>query len=456
MRPLYVSATRQTSGKTAVSIGLCAALTARGIPVQAFKKGPDYIDPLWLARASARPCFNLDFRTMGREEILGYLRQRGSDAGLCLVEGNKGLHDGVDPGGGDSNAALAKLLDAEVVLVVDAQGMTRGVAPLVLGQSAFDAEVRFRGVILNNVRGARHESKLRAALERYTDLEVLGAIPRDPRMRLDMRHLGLVPCTEQPDADRLIAGLAQCLEANVAIDALLPARPPVSARRPAAAAANAREPDLRIAIARDPAFGFYYPDDLEMLEREGARLLSFDTLRDRALPRADALFIGGGFPERHLAALEANEPLRGEIRRAIDSGMPAYAECGGLMYLTRSIEWKGERRVMVGAIDAETRVHPHPVGRGYTHLAATSEHPWGGHASSPEPFHAHEFHYSELAGLPRETRFGFRVLRGAGVDGEHDGIVVNNVLACYCHQRAVGTRNWARDFVAFIRARRGR
>lgn len=459
MLRLYISATRQSSGKTAVSVGLAAALAARGLTPQPFKKGPDYIDSMWLGRAAGRPCINLDYHTMSTDEVQSTFEHYAAGSGCAVIEGTKGLFDGLDLAGSDSNAALARQLETPVVLVVDAKGMTRGIVPLLMGHIAFEPELRIAGVILNNLGGARHESKLRAAIARYLDLPVLGAIPHDQRMALTMRHLGLMPSNEAKDADLRIAALQSCIEAYVDIDAVLAvaaSAPPV----PHAAAPRERgssEPPVRIGIARDSAFGFYYPDDLERLRAAGAELVAINTLSDSRLPRIDGLLLGGGFPETHLAALEANAALRHEIRTAIESGLPCYAECGGLMYLARSITWNDQHYEMAGILPGDIIMHPKPVGKGYTRLEETADHPWTALPGSEQPltFNAHEFHYSSIEGLPADTRYAFRVRRGVGIDGTHDGIVHNNLLACYCHLRDVGGNHWTSRFVEFIRRHHG-
>jgi cobyrinic acid a,c-diamide synthase len=219
-------------------------------------------------------------------------------------------------------------------------------------------------------------------------------------------------------------------------------------------------PDLRIAVARDTAFGFYYPDDLEALEHAGAELVFFNTLADARLPEADGLFIGGGFPEMQMGALAANRELRARIRRAAENGLPIYAECGGLMYLTRSITWRGETHEMVGFVPADTVMHETPQGRGLVVLEETGASPWppaerttAGGASTRIP--AHEFHHAALERLDPATRFAYRVIRGRGIDGRHDGIVRGNVLAGFCHLRSTErSGRWARRFIAFVRARK--
>ncbi len=459
MNRLLISAAHKSSGKTTVSLGLAAALTQRGLVVQPFKKGPDYIDPMWLGLAAGRDCHNLDFYLMGREEILATVARRAAGADLALIEGNKGLYDGLDLDGSNSNAALATLLDAPVVLVIDARGMTRGIAPLILGYQAFDPEVRIAGVILNQLGGARHEAKLRAVIEHYTDVEVLGAIHHDERLVIVERHLGLVPSNEASAARALIEAIAAAVAAQVDLDRLLTLAASAGPL-PSAAAAATDEPrtarrhgvaDVRIAIARDTAFAFYYPGDLEALAEAGAELVFFDALNDTRLPeRTDALFLGGGFPETHIERLAANESLKREIRQAIERGMPAYAECGGLMYLTRSIRWGERRGVMVGAVPADTVMEARPQGRGYVRLRETRFHPWPSAAAGGE-IHAHEFHYSRLENLAPGLDYAYEVLRGTGIDGRHDGIVYKNLLASYVHLRDVARQPWAARFVEFVR-----
>ncbi len=450
MHRFLVSAARKSSGKTSVSVGLAAELSRRGLAVQTFKKGPDYIDPMWHSAATGRACRNLDFNLSTPEQLRREFASHGASADVCLVEGNKGLYDGLDLHGRNSNAALAQLLDLPVVLVLDARGMTRGIAPLILGYQAFDPSIRIAGVILSRVGGARHEAKLRAVIEHYTDVAVLGAVHEDPRLAIVERHLGLTPAGEDDTAQTRIALLAAAVARQVDLERLLAAtvcHAPLSRALPLSPPGRM---GVRIGIARDRAFGFYYPDDLEALERAGAKLVFFDTLRDARLPRVDGLVIGGGFPEMFMRELEGNAALRGDILAAIEAGMPAYAECGGLMYLARSLSWRGDTRRMVGAIAGDVVMHERPVGRGYVKLTPTADHPWGGRGELHAEIPAHEFHYSSIDGLAPDTRFAYRVARGFGTDGKSDGIVVNKLLANYAHLRSVGDYDWAARFVDFV------
>ena len=455
---LLISAAHKSSGKTTVTIGLARAMARRGLQVQTFKKGPDYIDPMWLSRASARPCINLDPHLMHDAEIAAALPRYAGDADLALIEGNKGLYDGLALDGSNSNAALAQRLATPVLLVLDARGMTRGIAPLILGYQAFDRGVRIGGVILNQLGGSRHEAKLRAVIEHYTDVPVLGALPHDERLAMTERHLGLMPVAETDDAGARIEAMAEAVSARVDLDRVLalarsaspwPLVPMPQAPAPAPAA-----PRLRIGIARDAAFGFYYPDDLSALESAGATLVNVDMLHDTRLPPLDGLFIGGGFPETAMAALEANAALRAELRRAIEAGLPTYAECGGLMVLARSIRWGDRCAQMVGAIQGDVVMHPRPVGRGYVQVEETAAHPWPTLDGSPAAGllrQGHEFHHSSLEQLDASVEFAYRVRRGHGIDGCHDGVRVHRLLASYVHLRATGGNAWPQRFMAYVR-----
>jgi len=452
MNRVLISAAHKSSGKTTVSIGLCAALKKRGIVVQPYKKGPDYIDPMWLSQASGRACRNLDFYLMDRDEVItSFVR---NSAEFNLVEGNKGLYDGLALDGSNSNAALAKALDLPVVLVIDARGMTRGIAPLILGYQAFDTEINIAGVILNNLGGSRHESKLREVIAHYTDVPVIGAIQHDARLTIIERHLGLMPSNESQESIARIDALGAAIENQVDLDRLLTLTdkpsPMVQIGTPQGIKFSTSD-TIKIGVAQDRAFGFYYADDMDALTAAGAEIVPFDTTRDKHLPQVDALFIGGGFPEVFAAELEANRSMRDDIKNAIDQGMPVYAECGGLMYLSRQITYKGNTHAMVGAIPGDVVMHLKPVGRGYVHLAEDAQHPWQQLPETGKNIKGHEFHYSSLENLPADSKFAYSVARGHGIDGKHDGYIKNNLLACYAHLRSVNSNPWATRFVTHIR-----
>lgn len=454
MPHLYFSAAHKSSGKTTLTLGLCAILVERGLTVQAFKKGPDYIDPLWLSQATQRACHNLDFYTMNEQEIKDNVTFYAQNAHLSLIEGNKGLYDGVALDGSDSNAALAKLLQAPVILVLDTQGTTRGVAPLILGYQQFDPKIQIAGIIFNKVGGKRHESKLRAVVEHYTNIPVIGAVQRDNRLVITERHLGLMPSNEDAQAQAKIHQIADIIRSQIDIEQLIEIAnnsinfSPINCEL---YPSNTHKV-VKIGIMRDAAFGFYYPGDLIALEAAGAELIPINSLTDQQLPSIDGLFIGGGFPEEKMEALAENTALKQAIRQAIENNMPVYAECGGLMYLARRLIWQDKACEMVGALPFDTIMQTRPQGRGYVNLRETGHNLWGlpsinGQAAE---FHAHEFHYSKIINITESLTFAYQVLRGSGVDGQHDGVVYKNTLASYTHLRDVANNHWAQRFVNFV------
>jgi len=455
MSHLYISAAHKSSGKTTLSIGLCAAFHQSGLVVQPYKKGPDYIDPLWLSQASQRCACNLDFNTMAHEEILRVFQQRRVDADITVIEGNKGLYDGMSMDGSDSNAGMAKLLKSPVVLVIDTRGVSRGIAPLLLGYQQFDPEINIAGVIFNLAGGARHAAKLRSVAEEYTDIPVLGVVNRHKDMELTERHLGLMPSNENKQSAAIIQAIGQQVADQVDLEACL-----AIAKQggelptfPAMPVPDVPNCTVRIGISQDRAFSFYYQSDLHALQMAGAELIPVNTLEDSKLPDIDGLFIGGGFPETHMQELGKNVRMRESIRQAIEAGLPTYAECGGLMYLSKRLIWGEQMADMVGVIPADAVMHVKPQGRGYVKLEETAAMPWPGGAGT-SIIGAHEFHYSCLEELKQQGKFAYKVRRGKGITGEEDGWVYKNLLASYSHLRDTEQHHWARRFVAFVKQHR--
>lgn len=443
---VVISAPHRSSGKTTLSIGLCAALTKAGFKVQPFKKGPDFIDPMWLTAATGRDCRNLDFFMMGNNNILRSFQHAAAGADISVIEGNMGLYDGMELDGKGSTADLARLLKAPVILVIDASNMTRSIAPLVLGFKNFEPDVSIAGVILNKISGARHESKLRAAIKQYTDIEVIGAIPKTSRIGLIQRHLGLKPAREDERAVSIIESTSSVIKEYVDLEKLVGiARASLDIPEVKSRQKVSRGTIVRIGVAMDRAFTFYYPENLEALKIAGAKLVPFSPMSDSHLPDVNGLYIGGGFPEVFMKELEENKSIRKEIHAAIENGMPVYAECGGLMYLARGISWNGMTREMVGGIPCDIIMHEKPKGHGYIKLETTGK-SWLGKNTE---IRGHEFHYSEVANLG-DVDFAYRVLRGRGVDGEQDGIVYKNTLASYAHLHSLSTSEWAEQFIAFV------
>jgi cobyrinic acid a,c-diamide synthase len=445
----YIAAAHKSSGKTTISIGLASALSRLGHKVQTFKKGPDYIDPIWLAEASGNPCYNLDFYPMSADEIVSAYQNPSAD--IKLVEGNKGLYDGLDLHGSDSNAALASLLDIPVVLVVDCTGITRGIAPLLLGYQGFNhPKVKIAGVILNKVGGARHEAKLRAAVQEYTDFTVFGAVAKNPKLAVTERHLGLIPGNEHGETARLIKEMRGAIMTGVDLS-LMQESLNNNANRPKTAPAHIQakaQYPLKIAIAQDEAFGFYYAADLDAFARFGAELVKFSPLHDSALPEnIDGIFLGGGFPETHAQQIANNHYLMSDLRDKIINGTPTYAECGGMMILANNLTYDNKTYPMARVISADCTMAKRPQGRGYMQIDATANHIW------PDiPKHtikAHEFHYSRLENFTKDYKYAYQVKRGAGITYHQDGLQAYNLLANYAHLKHSEQFPWVESFLKF-------
>ena len=329
--------------------------------------------------------------------------------------------------------------------------MTRGIAPLLQGYLAFDAQVNIAGVILNKVGGPRHESKLRAAVDTYTDIPVLGAVARNPALEIGERHLGLTTPAESGELAAMIDSFGQIVGQSVdlmAVQAIADGAPNVPTY--AKLAPRPKGAKLRIGIAQDTAFGFYYADDLEAFADHNAELVAIDTLRDAALPEIDGLFLGGGFPETQMRQLSQNANLMADIKTRIEAGLPTYAECGGLMYLCETLSWQGERVKMVGVIPGDAVMHAKPQGRGYAEFTPTADHPWSG---SGKKIKAHEFHYASIENLPDHMKFSRRITRGDGITGGFDGVVHHNLMAGFCHLRSSQAYPWVQEFVQFVRSK---
>lgn len=454
---LMIAALRGGAGKTVVSLGLTAAWRLRhGLRVVPFKKGPDYIDAGWLAAAAQRPCYNLDPYLMQADDILESFIRHSASGDVSLIEGNRGLFDGVDIQGSFSTAELAKLLGTPVVLVLDATKMTRTAAALVMGCRQLDPRLNMGAVILNQVAGRRHEKVLRGAIEEYCGIPVLGVLPKDCAMFFSERHMGLVPPQEARNVTAAMQSAAgsvgQCVDLEalwqLATSAGALGWPAAMAGRPEAALGSYNP--VKIGIVRDAAFQFYYPENLEALVEKGAVLQEVSSFEERPLPPLDALYIGGGFPETHLEILAGNEVFRESLKREIEAGLPVYAECGGLMFLCASISQAERKFPMTGIFPFEVVLEPRPQGHGYTILEVERSNPFFAPGAK---FKGHEFHYSRIVGCDSSVPLVFRLQKGHGIVAGWDGICYKNTLACYSHVHAVGNAVWAD---AVVRAARGR
>jgi cobyrinic acid a,c-diamide synthase len=433
------------TGKTLVAAGLTRALTRRGHAVAPFKNGPDFIDAAWLGAAAGVPGRNLDTYLMSSATIAASMQRAAQASDLAIIEGKRGLFDGADARGSHSTAQLAKFLGAPVLLVVNAAKVTRTLAAVVLGCKVLDPELTLAGVVLNRVGTSRQESVIRRALAADAGVPVLGAIPRLEGQLLPTRHLGLVCAAERPEREAALDALADTVTRYVDLDLVCSAAsaPSSGPGAPVPEPPRGGPRRVRIGVLRDAAFSFYYPENLEALEAAGAELVFISPLADRVLPSVHALYAGGGFPEEHARALASNKPLRTALASALADGLPAWAECGGLMYLARALMRDGREYPMVGALPIVVEHTARPQGHGY--MAATVD-----RANAFFPVGTrllgHEFHHSRvIASFGAETALA--VERGAGLGRGRDGVVTGNIVATYMHLHALGTPGWAESLV---------
>ncbi len=447
---LVVAAMRGGAGKTTLSVGLAAAWKRQRKNVAPFKKGPDYIDAAWLSLAADRECRNLDLFLMGRAKVLASFVKTAHPTDVALIEGNRGLYDGADAEGHSSTAELAKLLRAPVILVVDGNKITRTAAALVLGCMKLDPAVEIRGVVLNRIAGARHERILRQAIREVCQIPVLGAVPRVDHFPFMERHLGLIPPQEHYWVDKALEKSAQLAETFLDLEELWAIAhgacpfPEVPEAKSECSTGPAQGGQPVIGVMKDSAFQFYYPENLEALKERGARILAVSALKERALSPVDALYIGGGFPETHAEYLAENRPFRESLRKAIEKGLPVYAECGGFMFLGERLAIRGQEFPMAGALPVSFVMEKRPQGHGYTEVEVEGENPFFPVGSC---FRGHEFHYSRIVSFPEKGHFAFRMKRGTGIDGKRDGLCHRNVMASYTHLHSLATPEWAEALI---------
>ena len=443
---LMISAPAKSGGKTTLTLGLARALSEAGERVRCFKKGPDYIDPLWHKLASGMDSYNLDPWMMERSVILSSFKRRSQGIDYTLIEGNHGLHDGLDLEGNFSTAGLAGLLKCPVLLSINGAGMNRGVAALVLGQMMMKPKVNLGGVVLSRVRSPRQESKMIQAIEHHTGVPVLGVLPDDPKMAVTERHLGLVPVSEDPKAEQRVAKAASLVNKNLDLQKIriLAQSAPALSLPNLQPKKKATGPRLPVGVIRDQAFTFYYPENLEALEDSGAELIFLDALKDQTIPPLAGLYIGGGFPESFLPELSANTSFKTELKNRLTAGLPCWAECGGLIYLAERAYFEGQEADLVGFLAGEISFYKKPVGYGYLEMEPFDKNFW-----LQGPIKGHEFHYSKLDPAPKGL---FKLKRGVGLGASQDGMQIKNCFAGYTHLHALAVPDWAPGFMNFIRS----
>ncbi len=452
---VLIAAFRGGAGKTLLSLGLAVAFSKQGKKVVPFKKGPDYIDAAWLTLAAQYPCHNLDLFLMKREVVQHSFWKSSLDADLCLVEGNRGLYDGLDAEGSQSTAELAKIIDTPIILLVDSDKITRTAAALVLGCQKMDEQIKIKGVILNRLARPRQAEVMRQAIERICQIPVLGTIPRYADLPFPERHLGLLPPQEHRYVADALQRAEELVSKNVDLQQVWAIAQSASAfREGIGSRMEGRETlvadgknykQLLIGVIRDSAFQFYYPENLQALEKRGATIIEISALQEKLLPNVDALYIGGGFPETNAEYLANNRSFRNSLRQAIEDGLPVYAECGGLIFLGENLNIGTKNFPMVGALPIAFAMDRYPQGHGYTILEVDKNNPF-----FPIGLHlrAHEFHYARVLWF-KENRayFACQLKRGGGIDGQRDGLCYNNVLAMFSHIHVAGCPEWAEGLI---------
>ena len=450
VRRLVITGTHSGVGKTTVTLAILAALAARGRLVQPFKAGPDFIDPGHHSAVTGRPSRNLDGWMLGEAVNRDIFTRAAADADLSIIEGMMGLFDGSSPVDEiGSTAELAKQLGAPVLLVVDGSAMARSAAAMVSGYAKFDPALRVAGVLFNRVSSEGHYKLLKEAVEQETDVVVVGYLRPDPAVTISDRHLGLVTAMEQGTGE-LYGRLAKAAAETVDLDRIealarscgeLPAVEPQPVMRH-----HGRT--VRIGVAQDPAFCFYYSDNLELLEAEGAELVRFSPLNDQVLPDVDMLYLGGGYPELHGERLASNVTMRTAIRRFAERGGTIYAECGGMMYLTQAIrDFAGVSHEMVGIFPAEAVMRKTDLTLGYRTVEVSQDCILGATGATAR---GHEFHYSTLVPKGR-LDYACALHDARGESKGSDGLVVGNTLAFYTHVHFSSQPQMANALVASAR-----
>jgi len=460
---VVIAGLRGGSGKTIISLGITAAWRARNITVAPFKKGPDYIDAGWLSRAAGRPCYNLDTYLCAQPVVQTSYLTHSQSCDIAVVEGNRGLYDGIDIEGTTSTSELAKLLDLPVVLVMDCTKSTRTMAALLMGCMQFDPDINICGVILNRLAGKRHEGKVRSNIERFCNIPVLGALPKLKQDAFPERHMGLVTSEEHGESDVSLTRARQVALDNIDIDELFSlvtafkgqgmpvvdnvrqdAVPQIDTTENPNPATN--NSNVTIGVIRDSAFQFYYPDNIEALEHLGANIKFISPLSQSDIPEVDAIYMGGGFPETHATQLSGNQAFKDNLKALSRKGLPIYAECGGLIFLGESICLDDVVYPMTGVLPLRFGLSKRPQGHGYTEVEVVNENPF---YAKGEVLRGHEFRYSKVISIDYDnTAMAFKMTRGKGILEKKDGFFKDNTFGTYTHIHALGSTSWALSLIA--------
>ncbi len=455
---LIIAGLRGGSGKTIVSLGITAAWKEKGFKVAPFKKGPDYIDAGWLSKAAGRPCYNLDTFLCSPPVVKQSYQVNSKHCDIAVIEGNRGLYDGIDTDGSTSTAELAKLLKLPVLLVLDCTKSTRTMAALLMGCMKFDPDIKICGVILNRIAGKRHEGKVRANIEKFCNIPVFGAVPKLKTEDFPERHMGLVTSEEHTFSDQAIKATIKVATANINLDELYEA---VTGESDRTDLETIIQPDffqvkrvehepVTIGIIRDSAFQFYYPDNIDALKNLGADIIFISPLLEENIPDVHAIYMGGGFPETHAPQLAKNKAFRENLKKLSLNGLPIYAECGGLIFLGQSIQLGEQNFPMSGILPIKFGLSKRPQGHGYTKVEVVNENPF---FKKGEILKGHEFRYSSIMDIDyQDHEMAFKMERGKGILDKKDGFFKNNTFGTYTHIHALGSPSWAPSLVKKARA----
>ena len=427
-------------GKTSITCSIIYALQKRGFSVQPFKVGPDYIDPSYLTSISKNDTYNLDVWLMGQKQVLDSFTSH-SKSDISIIEGVMGYYDGFK---GNSNYAsthhVASITKSPVILVLDASKTARSIAAIALGFQKFHRFSRIVGIILNKIGSKKHEILCRGALEK-TKLPIIGVIPKNPILNLESRHLGLISTYDNTILKNKILKISKLISESLNVDEILKI-----IKNPIPLLKNSKnyskKTKVKIAVALDNSFNFYYDDNLNALRRGGASLTFFSPTKDKKIPKCDGLYIGGGFPEILGNSLEKNQIMKKTIKKLSEDNLPIYAECGGLMYLTKSITSDNKKHKMIGIFDAETKMTK-KMRLNYTKGKIISKNPI---TEKLHNFQGHEFHYSQLESVSSDSKFTYNLEIGEGIKKHQDGMMEYNTLASYGHLY-FDSSNYAQSFV---------
>ncbi|MBM2816379.1 MAG: cobyrinic acid a,c-diamide synthase [Ignavibacteria bacterium] len=434
-------------GKTLISLGLITQIKKMGYEVQAFKKGPDYIDSAWLTQASGNPARNLDIYMMGNKKVQQSFLQYALTNGINIIEGNRGIFDGINTAGKSSSAELAKLIKVPVILIVNATKATRTLAAIISGIKNFDKDLNIAGIIINKISTLRHKKIVTDSIKKYTGIPIVGVLPELEQLNiLPSRHLGLITPKENTNGVDELEQMGNEISKYIDIEKI------VKIANSAIKLKTCKKESLKNSIAQtlkigyfyDSAFTFYYPENLDALRQSGAELIPISAINDKELPDINLLYIGGGFPETHLLKLSENTGLLDAVRKAGMNGLPVYAECGGLIWLAESISYKDKIYELCKLLPLKINFREKPSGHGYCKVIVDE---YNTFFPIGTKFKGHEFHYTEATPTTDAIHSVFQIEKGTGALKERDGIVFKNIFASYFHFHALGNKAWAKGLI---------